>query len=407
MSDPRTAARLPVEVIETERVRLRPYRESDAADLVTGMADPDLHRFLPDLPDPYTARDAVEWITRGAPAAWRRGWAAYAMVDPATDRVIGGCALSNPLPHLGQIEIGYWVTASARGLGAATSAARALTGYAFAHGYGRVELLTRLENPASQRVAIAAGFHREGLRRGARPERGPGVLGGPPERGDRVVWARLVDDPSEPSPRLLPDLPGGALTDGVVTLRPPRPGDEPFLHRLHGLPDVVASSVPPVAPDGAEVALRVARSAFRWLAGERADLVVTDAASGAPAGDIGLYYSEPSTGQGMVGYSLLPEWRGRGFATRAVVLLARWAFDAGVLRLIAGTRPENAASQRVLARAGFRREGYQRERLPGPAGTRVDDVLYALLPADLPPAAPGAVAPAGPVGWHRPAGAFR
>jgi len=45
--------------------------------------------------------------------------------------------------------------------------------------------------------------------------------------------------------------------------------------------------------------------------------------------------------------------------------------------------PDNVASQRVLERAGFRREGYQRGALPGPAGTRIDDILYALLPTDL------------------------
>jgi RimJ/RimL family protein N-acetyltransferase len=34
----------------------------------------------------------------------------------------------------------------------------------------------------------------------------------------------------------------------------------------------------------------------------------------------------------------------------------------------------------VLERAGFEREGYQRSRLPGPDDTRIDDILYALLP---------------------------
>jgi len=38
----------------------------------------------------------------------------------------------------------------------------------------------------------------------------------------------------------------------------------------------------------------------------------------------------------------------------------------------------------VLERAGFRREGFQRARLPGAAGEpRVDDILYARLPGDV------------------------
>jgi RimJ/RimL family protein N-acetyltransferase len=159
----------------------------------------------------------------------------------------------------------------------------------------------------------------------------------------------------------------------------------PTIHALHQLPDVVASSMPPIPPTREEIELRCARSGTWWLAGERADLVITDVAAGAPAGDIGLYYQDPRAGQAMIGYTMLPAWRRRGYATRAVRLLARWAFDqAGIFRLIAGTNPDNIGSQRVLERAGFRREGYQRERLPGFGGSRIDDVLYALLPQDLP-----------------------
>jgi len=67
-----------------------------------------------------------------------------------------------------------------------------------------------------------------------------------------------------------------------------------------------------------------------------------------------------------------------------VRLIARWAFTyTGLARLIAGTAPENVASQRVLERAGFRREGLQRRRLPMAGGGRIDDVLYGLVPGDL------------------------
>src|SRR5262249_49280160 len=153
--------------------------------------------------------------------------------------------------------------------------------------------------------------------------------------------------------------------------------DVDAIYELHGLPDVIATSVPPVAPPRTEIEARCARSASRWLAGERADLVILDAATGAFAGDIGLYYQEPQTGQAMIGYSMLPAWRGRGYATRAARLVAQWAFaSVGISRLIAGTLPSNVGSQRVLQKAGFRREGLQLSRLPGAGGDRVDDVLF-------------------------------
>ncbi|MEK8107992.1 GNAT family protein [Micromonospora sp. M12] len=73
-----------------------------------------------------------------------------------------------------------------------------------------------------------------------------------------------------------------------------------------------------------------------------------------------------------------------GYATRAVRLLAGWAFGpAGIARLSAGTVPDNIASHRVLERVGFQREALQRGRLPGLAGARLDDLTFALLPSDL------------------------
>ncbi|BCB85024.1 GNAT family N-acetyltransferase [Phytohabitans suffuscus] len=355
-------------VINAGGVRLRPFRIEDVDDLAAGYAEPNARG--------YSRDDAAHWITHGAPSAWAAGGAAYAIADPSTDRLIGGMGLSRIVPERSQGEIGYWVVEWARRRGVATAAARALTTWAFDRGFSRLELLTDLANAPSQRVALATGFQREGVRRSG----GQSMTG----RYDLVVWARLATDPPGPTRRLLPDLPGGALTDGVVTLRPVDPGDTAFLHGLLSLPDVAGTSVPPIVPDREEVELRCARAEGWWLAGERADLVITDAHTGTPVGTIGLYYEDPRTATAAIGYAMLPAWRGRGLPTRAVRLLARWAVgQAGIGRLSAGTLPGNAPSQRVLEKAGFRREGYLRGRLPGISGTRVDDVVYGLLAADV------------------------
>lgn len=363
------------ETIEAYGVRLRPSRLADVADTVAACTDPVTRRFMTGLPDPYTEESARWWITEGAPAAWATGGAAYAIADPATDRLLGAVGLSNPAPERRQLEIGYWVAPWARGRGVATAATRALAERAFAAGTARLELLAAPENVASQRVALAAGFRHEGVRRAA----GTAPDGG---RNDLVAWARLADDPPGPSVRLLPDLPAGRLTDGVVTLRRLAPADADPMHRLHTLPEVVANRVPPAPPSREATERRCRLAESHWLAGRSADFAIVDARTDAVAGGCALVYDEPTTGQAMLGYSLLPEARGRGLATRAVALLAGWAFDIGLARLWAGTRPENVASQRVLEKAGFRREGVMRGRLPGPAGTRVDSVLYGLLADD-------------------------
>lgn len=368
---------LPRETIDAEAVRLRLPREADADEIAAACADPSSQRFLHQLPSPYTRTDALWWITNGAPAARAAGGAAFVIADAATDHVVGGVGINRVVGERHQGEVGYWVAPWARGRGVARTATLALTEWAFRQGFARLELHTEPENTASQRVALAAGYRYEGLRRSA----GVGRAG---SRHDLIAWTRLPDDPPGPTPRVLPDLPGGALTDGVVTLRPLRTDDTDDVYALRRLPESVATSVPPVLPDRAEVVDRCARAESKWLAGERADLTIRDAASGAFAGQIGLYYGEPRTQQAIIGYALAPQWRGRGYATRAARLLTEWVFkNTDIARVIAGTLLANVASQRVLERAGFVREGLQRGRLPGADGSRVDDVLYALLPEDL------------------------
>jgi len=370
---------LPRETVDGDGVRLRAARESDADEIVVACQDPETRRYIHALPDPYTRADAIWWITEGGESAWRTGGAAFVIADPVTDRVLGGTGINRVLGERLQGEVGYWVAPWARRRGVGRDSTVALSGWGFRHGFGRLELLTEPENAPSQRVALAAGYRYECVRRS-------GGVGRNGSRHDLMVWTRLPTDPAGPTPRVLPDLPGGALTDGTVRIRPLRTEDADVLFRLNTLPEVVATSVPPVAPDETETRLRCARAESRWLAGERADLTIVDEATGTYAGEIGLYYLEPLTATAMIGYSLLPEWRGKGYATRAVSLVAGWAFTiVGIARLVAGTHPDNAGSQRVLERAGFRREGILRDRLPTADGGRTDDLLYALLPGDLTP----------------------
>ena len=347
-----------------EGIVLRPYRVEDADDVTVGSADPLTQRFVPNLPSPYTRADAIRFITVEAPAKVAAGDSIFAVADPATDRLLGGGGLHQRSE--GTAEIGYWTMPNARGRGVASAVTRALTGYGFSHGVRRLYLRIEPENGPSQRVAIACGFQREGMQRGA----GNGPDG---TRTDLSVWARLDTDPDGPSERLLPDLPGDGppttrrLTDGVIALVPLGPADVDDTLALRSLPEAVATSVPPVPPTREQVVLRCARAEAAWLAGQRADFAIRDAATDAYAGEIGLYYQQPQTLQAMIGYDVAPAFRRRGYATRAA-------------RLVAGTEPDNVASQRVLEAVGFVREGVERSRLPAVGGGRLDNYAYALLP---------------------------
>jgi RimJ/RimL family protein N-acetyltransferase len=77
-------------------------------------------------------------------------------------------------------------------------------------------------------------------------------------------------------------------------------------------------------------------------------------------------------------YFVLPQARRRGVATTVARLLAEHAFSLGIVRVAAYVNLGNTASERVLERAGFTREGIVRS-LPVPDGRRVDKTLFSLL----------------------------
>ena len=55
-----------------------------------------------------------------------------------------------------------------------------------------------------------------------------------------------------------------------------------------------------------------------------------------------------------IGYSILPQYQGRGYATEAVASLLAWVFSySEVIQAIAEAPQENRASIRVLAKLGF------------------------------------------------------
>jgi Acetyltransferases, including N-acetylases of ribosomal proteins len=361
-------------VIPAGPIVLRPPAESDAQDIAEGCSDPEIVRYIP-VPVPYTIDDALGYVRTFVEETWANGGAAFAMADAETGRWLGNITLKPPNP-LGAGEIGYLTAPWARGRGLTSAAARALTAWAFAHGLPRAEILCDVENLPSQRVAMAAGYVREGVLRAAQAGRDG-------ERHDLVLFARLPGDSGEPVRPYLPPLPDGVLTDGVVRLTMLTAADIDDYHALACEPDVVRFAVPPVPPPYDDSALRCRHAGARWLAGERAELAIRDAATGAFAGHVQLVNIAPPLGQAMVGYSVAARYRGRGFATRAVRLLTDWAFAATPLaRLVAGTAVENTASQRVLQKAGYTREAVLRGLFPGPDGTRRDDVEWVRLRTD-------------------------
>ena len=81
----------------------------------------------------------------------------------------------------------------------------------------------------------------------------------------------------------------------------------------------------------------------------------------------GGFLGPPQQGEVSIGYSVLPQFQGSGFATEMVGALVQWALEhSGVRRIVAETEWANPASVRVLSKLGFAETGPGAE----PGGTR-------------------------------------
>ena len=118
----------------------------------------------------------------------------------------------------------------------------------------------------------------------------------------------------------------------------------------------------PGDPDEAFVRGWIKRYEDAWHDASRAGFAVTDHA-GAVLGFAAIVLLDLEAREGEIGYLVAPAARGRGVAWRAVRLLTNWAFDdVGLLRLELRIDVDNAASERVAERAGYRLDGILRSK---------------------------------------------
>jgi RimJ/RimL family protein N-acetyltransferase len=109
-------------------------------------------------------------------------------------------------------------------------------------------------------------------------------------------------------------------------------------------------------------------AARRWIAGEperrlrglALDLVISPFDGDDVWGEVGLRGFDVAVRRSEIGWWLGPEARGRGVAAAAVDLAATWALGEplGLRQVWARVAPDNVASSRVAAAAGFRLLGH-------------------------------------------------
>jgi len=190
------------------------------------------------------------------------------------------------------------------------------------------------------------------------------------------------------------DDPVATLSDGVVTLRPWSKVDaaflaeasaDPAIRRYNGVLDRLGHPSPPLSIVDAEAFIE--EWALNWRAFGVTEtpsagvvFAIVDARSGDLVGCCGVDdWSTADVAQ--FGYWIAAGARGRGYATRAVILFTRWLFELGAARVFLTIVADNDASVAVARRAGFVHEGTMHSHAVW-QGRRCDVMWFAALPLE-------------------------
>lgn len=164
--------------LDTERLRLRAWRDADREPFAALNADPAVMEYFPALLD-RAASDAGIDIWRQQFA--ERGWSNWAVEVKATGAFIGFIGLSiprRPLPCSPCVEVGWRLARSAWGRGYASEGARASLRCGFERlGLAEIVSFTAIDNRRSRAV-----MERIGMRDAHQDFEHPGVPEGHPLR---------------------------------------------------------------------------------------------------------------------------------------------------------------------------------------------------------------------------------
>ena len=384
-------------VFETRRLRLRPWRDTDAPGPGQGPDDDSL-RFMPAGAQPGPD-DFPAWLARRRRDMNTGQDLHWCIADVTSDAMLGNVQIfrMGPSQNRFQGELGYWLRPGARGRGVIGEALEPVIAHAFTPvencglGLIRLHAATNSDNYASQAILRAAGF----IQWGADHQTWRRIDG---SLSDGTYFEMLAQDARATGQQAGTDPPAPALEpvtlegDGI-RLRQWRHTDADRV--VEACSDErtqywLAHSLP------SPYTLEDAHSYITGRSTQAADgkslsWCVADAGSDACVGSLelmDLHHAMGTTGE--IGYWAHPDARGRGVMSEAVRLAVRHAFippeDGGLgrrrLQLIAADG--NAASQHIARANGFVQVGRDRKAEPLGDGTFADLVRFDLLVDEWP-----------------------
>lgn len=162
-------------VLESARLRLRPWRDTDLAEFAQMCTDPQVMRYFP---APLSRLESAAFIGRVRGHFAEYGYGLWALERKDTGAFIGFTGLMNvgfDAPFAPAVEIGWRLVPEHWGLGYASEAAWAVLRCAFDRlALDQVVSFTTESNLASQKVMQAIGMQRDRLGDFEHPKLAPG-----------------------------------------------------------------------------------------------------------------------------------------------------------------------------------------------------------------------------------------
>lgn len=150
--------------LKSNKFALRPFRKGDEDSLRKNVNNRMIYRYTLQIPYPYTAKDAKDWVRKKISERRRRKVGELNFAIDINGEVVGGIGLMHLEKH--KAEIGYWLGERYWGRGIMAAAVKLVCQYAFGKlKLRRVYASVFKPNKASARVLEKAGFMFEGVNR--------------------------------------------------------------------------------------------------------------------------------------------------------------------------------------------------------------------------------------------------
>jgi len=143
--------------LETSRLCLRPYAESDLHDALAVLGDRETMSFYPQV---YSEEQVAAMIRQSIETHRRHGYGRLAVIEKLSGNFIGDCGLTiQDIAGIAEYEVGYRIEKSAWGRGYAHEAAAAVVKYGFdVLGLRRLCSYMASDHHQSRRIAEKLGM---------------------------------------------------------------------------------------------------------------------------------------------------------------------------------------------------------------------------------------------------------